>query len=63
MAAVLNVAIDPATKAPAGVPLPQGHYALTLVEPTGLLWTLPNDLARTGGTSGAEQGFVFTVTP
>ena len=63
VAAVLNVAIDPATKLPAGVPLPQGHYALTLVEPTGLLWTLPNDLARTGGVSGAEQGFAFTVTP
>ena len=63
VAAVLNLAIDPLTKAPAGVPLPIGHYAITVVEQSGLVWTVPNDLREVGGTSGALQGFAFTVTP
>ena len=57
--AVTTVAIDPATAGPAGVPLPPGHYAITLVEPTGQSWTLPNELAAVG----AGQATVFTVTP
>ena len=63
VAAVLNLAIDPLTKAPAGVPLPLGHYAITVVEPTGLVWTVPNDLREVGGAASALQGFAFTVAP
>ncbi len=61
--AVTNVAIDPLTGGAAGVALPTGHYALTVVEPTGLLWTIPNELAAAGGASGAGQSIAFTVAP
>lgn len=60
---ITNIAVDPLTKSAAGVPLPPGHYAITVIEPTGLVWTLPNELAGAGGVSGAEQSAVFTVTP
>ena len=60
VAAVTNVAIDPGTKIPAGMPLPPGHYAITVVEATGQSWTVPNELAAGGN---AQQGVVFTVTP
>ena len=60
---VTNIAIDPLTGGPAGVALPTGHYAITLVEPTGLLWSIPNELAYAGGLSGAAQSAAFTVTP
>lgn len=36
-----------------------GHYAVTLIEPTGQSWTTPNDLRFTD----VEQGAVFTVVP
>lgn len=58
VATVTNVAIDPVTKAPAGVPLPAGNYAITVVEATGQSWTLPNEL---GAAASAGQGAVFTV--
>jgi uncharacterized protein (DUF2141 family) len=63
LVAVTNVAVDPLTRSAAGVPLPQGHYALTLVEPTGQLWTVPNELARSGGNLGGDQSAWFTVLP
>ena len=56
---VTNVAVNPATKMPAGVALPPGHYAITLVEQTGQSWTVPNALA----TADTTQSVVFTVTP
>jgi hypothetical protein len=55
---VKNVAIDPDLGAPAGVPLPLGHYAVTVIEPTGQSWTVPNTL----NVASPAQGAVFTVT-
>jgi hypothetical protein len=58
---VENVAIDPdaVPPGPAGVPLPQGHYAVTVIEPTGQSWTVPNALS----VAAPAQGAVFTVVP
>ena len=56
-AAVTNLAVDPQTRALAGVPLPPGHYAITVVEATGQSWTLPNEIAD------ATQSVMFTVAP
>jgi uncharacterized protein (DUF2141 family) len=56
---VTNIAVNPATKMPAGVALPPGHYAITLIEQTGQSWTVPNALA----TADTTQAAVFTVTP
>jgi hypothetical protein len=56
--AVADVAIDPATATPAGQ-LPPGHYAITVIEPTGQSWTVPNGLAA----AAPSQGAVVTVAP
>ncbi len=60
---ITNIAIDPLTRQPAGVALPPGHYAITMVEQTGQSWTVPNRLAESPGASGVAQGAVFTVLP
>jgi len=61
---VTNTAVDPRLIPPAPVAdlLPVGRYAITVVEPTGLVWTLPNELVLAGGTNLA-QGATFAVTP
>jgi hypothetical protein len=58
---VASIAYDPVTKQPANVPLPQGRYAVTVVEQTGQTWTVPNELGF--GNSAQPQGAVITVGP
>ena len=42
------------------VTAPVGDYALTLVNPSGQTWTVPNELAETGDVA---QGALFQVAP
>ncbi len=56
--AVTNIGIDPST-GPTGSPPPPGRYAITVVEPTGQSWTVPNELAAATPT----QSIFVTVTP
>ena len=54
-----NMAVNPLTLADVGLPLPAGHYAVTVIEQTGQAWSVPNDLFR----SDSLQGKSFVVTP
>jgi hypothetical protein len=60
---ISNEAVDLGSGLPTVAPLPPGRYSVTLVEQTGQIWTLPNDLLRVDGASGLQQGFVFQVQP
>lgn len=56
-----DLSLDLVSKSPVGGRPPSGAYRITAIDFTGQTWSIPNELATSGGADGAGQAGVFVV--